>query len=240
MPELKELPGHYYKGNGYDTDNLIKSLDDGALLAHMGVPLKYTPFAPDIAVDDMDPKIQMWLENLPYIFRPSFDQLKEKPNLCGMGLLLYGPPSTRKTTTAAAVLLRAVRAGLMNTDPTGHNFTWHGWAMGRFVDWQEASEVFRNANDDEDADVEANEIRKAMIPSGPSINRGDYLLLDDISRERVTEYNTGELQRIVRRRADNGYPTIVTTNTFPEEWAVRHGEVLAGFLNRAFIRVEFS
>jgi DNA replication protein DnaC len=79
-----------------------------------------------------------------------------------------------------------------------------------------------------------------MIPSGPTINRGDYLLLDDISRERVTEYNTGELQRIVRRRADNGYPTIVTTNHHPDDWEANHGEALADFFDRSFMHVEIG
>ena len=160
--------------------------------------------------------------------------------MCGRGLLLYGPAGTYKTTTAAAILLHAVRRGLMNTDPTDRNITWHGWAMGRFVDWQEVSELFRSANDDEADDFDATEIRKALIPTGPTLNRADYLVLDDISRERATEWNTSELQRIIRRRGDNGYPTIVTTNTTPKEWESIHGEPLTDFFDRSFVHVEIG
>ena len=225
----------YVKKNGYPTHHLNAGMSDEELLAYMGVPLTYIDHA--VEMTDFDPDIELWLENLPYIFRPSFENLKR--DLCGKGLLLCGPPSTRKTTTAAAVLLRTIRKQIPNTDPTGQNKTWHGWAMGRFVDWQEASEAFRGANgDDEDAEEFAVEVRKAMHPSGPMERRADFLVLDDISRERPTDYNTGELQRIIRRRADNGYPTIVTTNSVPEDWDEKHGEVLAGFLTRAFMVVE--
>jgi hypothetical protein len=209
-------------------------LDDDALLAHMGVPLKYIPFVHDTELPD---EAGAWLENLPYIFRPSFENLRK--GMCGTGLILSGPGSTRKTTTAAAILLAAVRAEIPNTDPTGRNFTWHGAAMGRFVDWQEASELFRSANHDDEAAEAAAAIREPMHPSGPMTERGDFLVIDDISRERPTEYNAGELQRIIRRRSDNGYPTILTTNHSPHDWAKNHGDVLAGFLSRSFVTIEF-
>jgi DNA replication protein DnaC len=229
----------YVKKNGYPTEHLIDRLSDAELLGHMGVPIKFVRHA--IAMTDFPPDVEMWLENLPYIFRPSLEKQEEKDGLCGTGLLFYGPPSTRKTTTAAAVLLQAIRKKIPNTDPTGFNVTWHGAAMGRFVDWQEASESFRNANrDDGEAAAFAEEVRRAMHPSGPMERRADFLVIDDISRERGTDYNTGELQRIVRRRGDNGYPTIVTTNHMPEDWPDYHGEVLTAFLNRAFLPVEFS
>jgi hypothetical protein len=233
----------YVKANGYPTDHLIAGMTDEELLAYMGVPVKYIQYAVRLASEELDPDIEGWLENLPYIFRPSFENQKVegKDGLCGTGLVLCGAPTTRKTTTAAAVLLRAIRKQIPNTDPTKQNRTWHGWAMGRFVDWQEASESFRSANaGDEDAEAFAVEIRKAMHPSGPMERRADFLVIDDISRERPTEYNAGEFQRIIRRRSDNGYPTIVTTNHPIDKWEAKHGDVLTGFLNRAFLVVEFS
>ena len=226
----------YFKPGGYETDHLLNDLSVQQLLSHMGVPMKYVG---DALAVDLPAEVSKWLENLPFIFRPSYENLSR--HLCGMGLIFYGEPGTRKTTTAAATLLAAIQTRTPNTDPTGHNFTWHGAAMGRFVDWQEASEVFRSANSgDEDEAMIANEIRTAMIPSGPMLNRADFLVLDDISRERPTEYNTTELQRILRRRGDNGYPTILTTNTQPEFWPAAHGEALAGYLSRAFTPVEFE
>lgn len=229
---------YYYKPGGYETDHLIHDLSDEELLAHMGVPMKYIRHAV-ASKDDLPDEVETWLSSLPNVFRPSFDRLEA--DLCGVGLIFCGPGSTRKTTTAASTLLRAIRAEIPNTDPTGHNFTWHGAAMGRFVDWQQASELFRTASsgDDEDASLAA-EIRTAMRPSGPMLRRADFLVLDDISRERPTEYNAGELQRIIRSRSDNGYPTIITTNHPVKKWPEAHGEVLAGFLGRSAITVEFE
>lgn len=228
---------YYYKPGGYETDHLIDDLSDERLLAYMGVPRKYIAHAVALTEKDFPKEVRVWLENLPYIFRPSDENLSK--DMCGVGLVFAGPGATYKTTVASAVLLRVIRKKIHNTDPTTRNFTWHGAAMGRFVDWQEASDVFRSANDDDGDELIAKEIRTAMIPSGPMINRADFLVLDDISRERPTEYNAGELQRTIRRRSDNGYPTIITTNHSKDQWAANHGEVLAGFLNRSSILVEF-
>lgn len=225
---------YWYKPGGYETDHLIDDLSDAALLAHMGVPRTYIDHAvnwkafPDV--------VEAWLSNLPYIYRPSDENLKE--NMCGVGLILAGPGSTRKTTLAAAILLRVIRLKIPNTDPTKQNFTWHGALMGRFIDWQEVSDLFRSANSDEVDELLAKTLRTAMIPSGPVTHRADILVLDDISRERPTEYNAGELQRTLRRRSDNGYPTIITTNHPQDQWVANHGDVLAGFLRRSAIIVE--
>lgn len=225
---------YYYKPGGYETDHLIDDLSDADLLAHMGVPRTYIDHA--VNWTDLPEEVELWIKNLPYVYRPSNENLKQ--NMCGVGLVLAGPGSTRKTTLAAAILLRVIRMKIHNTDPTGRNFTWHGACMGLFVDWQEASDLFRSANSDEDDELLAKTLRTAMIPSGPVVNRADFLVLDDISRERPTEYNAGELQRILRRRADNGYPTIITTNHPKDQWPANHGDVLAGFLRRSHIVVE--
>lgn len=232
-------PKYYYKPGGYETDHLIHDLTDEALLAHMGVPRKYIGHAADLAEEDLPADIQRWLASLSSIFRPSDERVRD--GLCGLGLVLVGPGATRKTTTASAILLRVIRKEIHNTDPTGRNFTWHGAAMGRFVDWQEASDLFRTANGgDENAEMAAREIRTAMHPSGPMLYRADFLVLDDISRERATEYNLGELQRILRRRSDEGYPTIITTNHPQDEWPSVYGDVLAAYLSRSNIVVEFE
>ena len=230
---------YYRKKNPYPTDELIQRLDDSALLEHMGVPMRYHPHAIAMHDQPMLDEIENWFQRLPYVFRPHMTYQKERPNLCGVGLVLHGASGTRKTTTAVATLLRLIRMGVPNTDPTGRNFSWHGWAMGRFVDWQSASRLFREAVKDEDADIEATGLRVSMQPGGPMTTRADFLVLDDISRERRTEFNVGELQRTIRRRFDQGYPTIITTNHSPRAWEDTYGDVFAAFLGRAFIPVEF-
>lgn len=229
---------YYYKPGGYETDHLIDDLSDEKLLAFMGVPRKYIGYAAEMTEDDFPEKVQAWIDNLPYIFRPPDENLKA--GMCGVGLVLSGPGSKRKTTMASAILLRVIRRKIHNTDPSGHNYTWHGACMGRFIDWQKASSLFRSANSNENDAVTAEEIRTAMMPSGPMLNRADFLLLDDISRERPTEFNTNELQRILRERSDEGYPTILTTNHSKDDWATAHGEVLAAYITRSHVLVEFE
>lgn len=230
---------YYKRRKGYETDHLIDGSTDHELLEHMGVPQRYIEDAVRLYDAGLPVEIEEWLDRMDYIFRPAKEKQAEEPRWAGVGLVFYGESGTRKTTTAAATLLKAIRRPIINSDPTGRNFTWHGYAMGRFVDWQEASELFRDAVDDEDADEDATSLRIAMRPTGPAVSRGDVLVLDDISRERRTEFNTGELQRVLRRRHDWCFPTILTTNHSPDEWTDVYGEVMASFLGRAFVPVEF-
>jgi hypothetical protein len=236
MPEGRS---YYIKSGGYPTDHLIQGMDDQELLNHMDVPQHIRAVAEAGKDGPWHPEIQFWLDNLAYIFRPSTDLQKERPGLHGRGLILYGEPRRHKTTTACSLLLHVVRTGIRNSDPTYHNLTWHGWCMGRFVDWQDASELFRNAaggRDEEEAEV----LRLAMRPNGEMTRRGDFLVIDDISRERGTEFNSNELHRILRRRLNYGYPTILTTNYEPDGWQDVYGDSLAAFMKGEFNLVEFS
>jgi hypothetical protein len=232
------VPEPYYKPNGYSTDKLIDSLDDNALLAHMGVPARYWAMVASPR-PDRDPRIGQWLLDFKYIYRPSVDMMLKQPKYPGLGLLLHGASGTGKTSIASRLLLELVRSKVENSDPSGQNFTWHGSAMGLFVDWQDVSESFRMAASKDDLHaVKADEFRMKMRPTGPMNTRGDILVIDDISRERRTEFNSGELHRILRRRYDNCYPTIITTNHNPDEWDDVYGDVMASFLTRAFLSVE--
>jgi hypothetical protein len=242
-PEFASDGRRYYrKTMPYETDALISRLDEAGLLSHMGVPMHAWPHVINMYEDPFGNLIDNWIRELPHIYRPQLTYQMEAPEMCGRGLVLYGPSGTYKTTTAAAVLLRVVRMGVPNTDPTGRNFTWHGWAMGRFFDWQEVSELFRDSVKG-DADTQDLELRTrvSMIPSGPMTEQANFLVLDDISREtRTTDFNVSQLHRILRQRQSHGFPTILTTNHAPEEWKDTYGDVLAAFLRRAFIPVEFE
>jgi hypothetical protein len=142
---------------------------------------------------------------------------------------------------AASILRDLVRLKIRNTDPTMQVFAWHGQCMGRFVSWQDSSELFRKASGgDEDAGERAAALRKSMRPGGPLENRGDFLVIDDISREKRTEFNLGELQRILRHRREWGWTTILTTNHDPDEWHQVYDDAFASFLSRSFIPVGFS
>ena len=224
---------------GYSTDNMIKSMDDDELMRKMGIPERVARWVPSNPVEELPHEVKFWLAHLPHIFRPLTNENLE---MYAKGLILYGPSGSKKTSSAASLLLHLIRLGIRNTDPTGANKSWHGWAMGRFVDWQDASEMFRQAAGGRDVLVEeaAANLRWAMKPGGPTMmESGDFLVIDDISRERATEFNSGELHRILRHRENWGYPTILTTNHPPGDWQEVYGDVLASFMNRAFIKVEF-
>lgn len=232
----------YRKEGGYITDRLIKGMGDRELLMHMGVPPRLHPYAVRDVGRRMDERIEFWFEHLPYIFRPQQDKADEKPELLGKGLIFYGPSGKGKTVAAATVLLRVIRMGIENADPTGRNWSWFGWCMGAFEDWQDASDMMRrgSSRSEENPAQESEAMNQRMLAMGPMENRGDFLVIDDISRERRTEFNSGELHRVLRHRENYGYPTILTTNHPPKDWTLVYDEALAGFLDRAFLPVEFS
>jgi len=231
---------YFYRRTGYETEHLINRLSDPELLQHMGVPDQVAARA--TMVKRLPSLAETWLENLPYIFRPAMELVLENPDMAGTGLILHGPTGTRKTTTAAAILLKTIRKLIPNTDPTRKNFTWHGAAMGLFVDWQDASETFRKGSgESEDAAFESLLLVQRMRPGGDDMTkRGDFLVVDDISRERSTQFNSNELHRILRQRHRDLFPTILTTNHAPKEWVDVYGDPMAGFMSRAFIPIEFS
>ena len=240
MPEGRKRVAHV-KAGGYSTDHLIQSLDDRGLLRHMGVPDKFIAHAIGLSREPMDGLIEEWLEGLPYIYRPQDDENDENPDLYGVGLILYGPGGARKTTTAAAVLLRVIRMGIRNSDPSLRNFTWHGWCMGYFSDWQSVSENVRlAAGGDAAAQEQSRGTAKRMAASSHPDIAGNFLVVDDISRERSTEFNSGELHRLLRDRNVRGLPTILTTNHYPKEWEDVYGDVLGAFMDRSFVPVEFE
>lgn len=228
---------YHHRRDPYQTDALIDSFDDDRLLQHMGVPAHYRDEA--LLIQDWHPSIETWIEQLPYIYRPQPENRKQKPKINGFGLALYGPTGTGKTTTSAALLLRLVRMLIPNADPDCRS-RWYGAAMGAFVSWQEFSRLAREkSGGDDEAYVLYEELYNRMMGVGPVETSGNWLVIDDISRERATEFNVSELTWILRHRYEHGFPTIITTNTHPDQWPLMYGEVMGNFMLRALLPVEF-
>ena len=237
---------YYWRPVGYPVDQFLDQVNDWDLLAHMGVPTRFRSHVIDMYTEPFPPEVESWVASMRYIFRPPPSLQKTKPDLCGMGLVLWGESGTRKTTTAAAILLRLVRMRVPNLDPNPlplQGGTYAGSCMGRFVSWQDAAETLREGVTESTDDGGASEallLRRSMRCEDPLLRAADFLVLDDISRERTTEWNLGEIHRIMRYRHDNARPVIVTTNTDPQDWVRRYDEVFAAFLDRAFFKAEFT
>lgn len=221
----------------YKTTEFIQQASDRDLMKHMGVPARFINQYPDLPDEVLD-----WLDLIQYTHRPTWERHDGRPSLGGLGMLFYGPSGSGKTTVACELLRVMVRLGKRNTDPDLVDLSMsHGWSMGRFVSWQDASETFRTAaGGNEDAQEEAETLKHSMYGISNSLDTANYLLIDDISRERSTEWNLGELQRILRFRHEHELTTILTTNHKPDDWGKYYGEVFPGFLHRAFVPVEFK
>lgn len=221
---------------GYPTDQFIATASTLELLDHMGIPRYVWPLKPRTLPDDA----KSWLQSIQFRHRPVWEDQQAQPALFGNGIVLYGPSGTGKTVIASDLLRRLVELRIRNTDPTLTNRSWHGQSMGRFVDWQYASELFRRAVRSQSASEEADLLKASMVPAGDVMDRADFLVLDDISRERATEFNSGELHRILRTRFNQGWTTIITTNHNPVEWPSVYGDVLSKFMNRSFDKVQIA
>lgn len=221
----------------YDTDRIIDRSTDRQLLEAMGVPQQ---FHRRLWGDGIPQEVLDWVLTLPWAQRPSYERQDEMPEVFGKGLVLYGPPNTGKSTLAAELLLRLVRMKFRNTDPSLRAHGWHGAMTGRWFDWQECSGIFREAARGEEQSDVAEELENVMMGGG-KMGHGlsaNWMVVDDLSRERVTEFNIGTLQRILRHRGNKGLTSIITTNTPPSAWEQTYGEVLASYLERQNTTVE--
>lgn len=71
------------------------------------------------------------------------------------------------------------------------------------------------------------DLREAIRDKSYTVNRRGYtvplLALDDLGRERPTDYAREQLSTLIQRRIDRALPTIVTSNYSPAELVLRIG-----------------
>lgn len=211
-------------------------------LMWMGVPplLAQTALA---CTDPLPAGVAAYVAGVRYVFKPTDELFAEKP-VGGFPLVLHGPAGTGKTIAAIRALAEIVSLRMPNVDPLYRYRRARHFrpAEGYWVDWPGVSELFRQDAGDDPA-PEWPKI-KAILDGGcyqdGRLFGGQILVLDDLSRERATEYNRDRLQYILRKRYQNGLVTIITTNTHPDDWVGAYGEVMANFLGRTSISVELT
>lgn len=146
------------------------------------------------------------------------------PRLYGQGLLFAGPPNTGKTTLACAVLCELRRRWGVSVYYT--RFPAH---IERKV---------KLLNPGPDADPEALSRHQYAVERA---EWADVVLLDDTGQEHRTAsgYAEDTLNELLRRRYDDGRPTLITTNLGGSEWAQRYSKALRSFMDRCTRRAVF-
>jgi DNA replication protein DnaC len=66
------------------------------------------------------------------------------------------------------------------------------------------------------------------------------LIIDDLGKERGTNYEDSSFDELLRSRYDKGLPTIVTTNVNRENWKDQYGDAMGSFVYEAFHQVKIT
>jgi DNA replication protein DnaC len=219
------------------------SVDDYTLLRSAGVPHNLALRA--AALDEKKlPLADRWVNFLDHVHKPTLEQVQEQPDLPGMGLVLWGGSGQGKTIKALHILLGILRSDRLHWVDDSVSSRLLFPILGYFFDWQDLSEVMRRSNSDDPPALWP--AFHAVLDGMPHLQYdfgrygGGAVILDDLSRERQTEYNQDRLHAILRKRYNETAITIVTTNFSPEYWLDVYGPVLSAFMMRSFVEVEVS
>jgi DNA replication protein DnaC len=166
---------------------------------------------------------------------------------CGRGLVLCGKPRTGKTLLASALVahlstrspawvFRTWRSRKPN-DPADREDSDRMIVRARYWAYNDVVDLARSANGNL-ADAEEFDLLTAR--HGDISERPRVLVLDDLGKEYSTEYSDAVTHRILRARHHVGFPTVVTSNLLPDEFAKTYGDATSSFLLDEFMVAVFA
>jgi len=147
------------------------------------------------------------------------DDLAQKKKK-GAGLLLLGNPGTAKSSIAYIVLMAAIKL----------DYTVYATSISDYMKII-GNSIHGDTQEMENAKDKLYEISKV-----------DFLLLDDIGREFRDKYGfiDATIMEIIRSRADDNLPTIITTNSISEQDFSKNDLRLASIIKEQYTPFKFS
>lgn len=156
----------------------------------------------------------------------------------GRGVILYGAPGHGKTALVSVALQEALRA----SQPSSWGKRWtrrtqpaRGAYMAPYRHFPTLTQRQFNDGTTEEDDKLLLDIRGGR-QVGTAIR---LLVLDDVGKEHRTGsgWASGFFEDLIRTRAYEGWPTVITTNLRPSEWKSAYGDSCESFMHEAFFHV---
>lgn len=147
------------------------------------------------------------------------DQYPSDPQTIGRGLIFSGSPGTGKTYAAVATALDIAAK--------------YGRAVRPF--YLSAAEFIETCHARMDLTSDSDEWW-ALTETIDNAEHAGLLVLDDMGKEHRAQsgYSVSLVDSLLRKRHDNGRPTIITSNFRPHEWGAEYSKAMESFLVRAF------
>lgn len=160
----------------------------------------------------------------------------------GVGLLIHGLPGRGKTTVATAVLTELIMTAGLRT-VWGHTPETYQELLGLWTTYADflsrRKDRFGMARDH--VDFEELEWFDHACHGTTRSSHGAWdakvLVLDDVGKEYSSTWSADGFDQLLRSRFVRGYPTIITTNTTPEEWGELYNDSMSSFASEAFVPV---